>query len=170
MLALSLAQAQSNLTLTSAQAFMFYLVGGLVAIVFFASVVVNIWDRVRRKPTIEDTFASKKELADARVDRDAIRVELKALDERTDRKIEALDRRREVGEKENRDLLHREVTNIKDFIADKISENRENNTERFGVIFGKLDSFQVSMQGLSNDVMHQVGRLEGQMEHVKKAA
>ena len=147
-----------------------FFVSGVLACLGIAYLVINIWDRVRRKPSADETFATKKELDSAEKDRSAIRVELKALDERTEKKIEALDRRREQGEKDTRELLHHEVGNMKEFISDKIAENRENNTARFAELASKLDTFQISIQGLSNDVMHQIGRLEGQMELLKKKA
>lgn len=73
----------------------------------------------------------------------------------------------EIGEKRakgNRDLIQEKIGALEKTISEKINDNRENNTERFAGIFSKLDAFQVTMQGLTNDVMHQIGRLEGQID------
>jgi hypothetical protein len=140
--------------------------GGLITLGVLVLIALNIWDKVRRKPPLEDIFATKKdsEAADARFER-----ELKGLDERTDRKLEAMERRREQGEKDNRDLLHREIAGIKEFISDRISENRESNASQFGEMNGRISALTTSFQGLSNDLMHQVGRLEGRTEKISKA-
>lgn len=153
-----------------------YFASGVLSILGIAWLLISIWDRTRRKPPLEETFATKKasEAEDARLDRELkahaemAAKERRDLEERTEKKIEALDRRREQGEKATTELVHREVSGMKQFIGERISENRDNNTEKFAGIFAKLDSFQVSMQGLSNDVMHQVGRLEGQLTEVSK--
>ncbi len=139
--------------------------GGFITLALLTYVGLSIWEKLRRKPALEETFAGKKQSQeeDARLDR-----ELKALDERTERRIEALDRRRESGEKENRDLIQSQIGEMKQFLTERLAENRENNTERFAALAAKLDSHQVTMQGLSNDVMHQIGRLEGQMDLSKK--
>lgn len=172
MLALTHAHLASDFGPPVQHVFPDYFVSGVVVIMLFAYFGTAIWDRLRRKPPLEDIFTTKAE--SARVER-----ELKAyaevaangcrdLEERTEKKIDALDRRREQGEKDTRELLHREIGGLKQFVSDRIAENRETNKEQFGAIFGKLDSFQVSMQGLTNDVMHQIGKLEGQLVEVAK--
>jgi hypothetical protein len=120
---------------------------GLINLLLFVLVVLNIWDKTRKKPPIEEIVDKK----------------IQAQSEQTERKIDALDRRREAGDKENSELIHREIGDMKTFISDRINENRNINTERFGEMFGKIDSLNVSFQGLSNDLFHAVGKLEGQV-------
>jgi hypothetical protein len=112
-------------------------------------IALNIWDKFRRKPAIDEVLERK----------------FKEVNEQTEKKIDALDRRREQGDKENVSLIHKEIGDIKQFISERISENRESNTERFGEMSGKIDSLTVSFQGLSNDLFHAVGKLEGEMRH-----
>jgi hypothetical protein len=126
--------------------------GGLISFGVLILIALNIWDKLKRKPAVDEIFDKK----------------LQAQSDQTDKKIEALDRRRENGERDIRDLIYREIGAMKEFISDKITENRENNVAAFGKIDGRLDSFQVTMQGLSNDVMHQIGSLEGQLKEVAK--
>jgi hypothetical protein len=83
---------------------------------------------------------------------------------RLDNQITALDHRREQGEKEIFDLLHREIAGVKEFISDRISESRENSTGRLSELSGKFDALATSFQGLSNDLFRAVGRLEGRVE------
>jgi len=145
---------------------------------------LNIWDKLKRKPSLEECFSTKNEavaaIAVSKEADDRMERELKSLDERTRTEIGALDKRtqesiramNDIGEKRaqsNRDLIQEKISALEKSIGEKISENRENNTGSFSKIEGRLDSFQVSMQGLSNDVMHQIGRLEGQMEGRKAA-
>lgn len=139
---------------------------GLISFGLYALLAVNVWDKLKRKPPLEETFESK---TSARENHDRLEREIRALDDRTDKKIAALDARRENSEKEARDLIYREIGGLKQFLSDRIGENRESNEKQFGAIFGKLDTFQVSMQGLSNDVMHQIGKIEGRLENRKAA-
>jgi uncharacterized protein YllA (UPF0747 family) len=149
---------------------------GMIGIGLIALLALNIWDRVKRKPPLEDTFEKKGVAADGD---HRLEQELNRLDERTRTEINALDKRtqesvramNEIGERRaqaNRDLIQEKIGSLERTLGDKINENRENNTGAFAKIEGRLDSFQVSMQGLSNDVMHQIGRLEGQMDGVRK--
>lgn len=121
---------------------------GAISLAVMVLIVVNIWNGLKRKPAIDEVLERK----------------FKELNEQTDKKIEALDRRREQGDKEGIALIHKEVGEMKTFISDRISENRENNTERFGEMSGKIDSLTVSFQGLSNDLFHAVGKLEGRVD------
>lgn len=135
----------------------------------------GIWNGFRRKPAVDEVFEKKlTQLGEATEKRmhtegQAIEKRMQAQSDQTDKKIEALDRRREDGEKEIRQLINDQISQMEKFISKQITDNRENNTERFAGIFAKLDSHQMSMQGLSTDVMHQIGRLEGQLATPKAA-
>ncbi len=110
-------------------------------------IAINIWNAFKRKPAIDEVLERK----------------FKEAAEQTEKKIDALDRRREQGDKDGVALIHKEVGEMKTFISERIGENRDNNTQRFGEMSGKIDSLTVSFQGLSNDLFHQVGRLEGEL-------
>lgn len=139
---------------------------GSILVIGKMLIVLNVWDKLKRKPWLEDNFANKKQSRD---EDERLEREMNNLDERTERRIEALDRRREQGEKDTREMLHREISGNKQFISDRIAEIRESNSEKFAAVFAKLDSYQVTIQGRWNDVRHQIGRLEGQMDGGKKS-
>jgi hypothetical protein len=87
-----------------------------------------------------------------------------ALDFRTTKTINALDERGEKRAQENRDLIQDKIGSMEKFIAAQIADNRNISVERFGELSGKLASLTTSFQGLSNDLFHAVGVLEGQVK------
>lgn len=147
-----------------------------ISVAIIAYLGLSIWEKFKRKPALEETFATKKatEEGDERLAialnklDERTRVEISALDTRTQQSIRAMN---DVGEKRaqaNRDLIQEKVASLEKSIATQIRDNRENNSEKFAALFTKLDSHQITMQGLSNDVMHQIGRLEGRVETLTK--
>jgi hypothetical protein len=141
-----------------------------LALLAFIYLVQNIWNGFKRKPAVDEIFEKRlTELGEATEKRmhaegSAIERRMQAQSLETDKKIEALDRRRESGEKEVRQLINDQVSQMEKFISKQITDNRESSTGKFSAIFAKLDQNQVSLQALSNDVMHQIGRLEGRLE------
>lgn len=126
--------------------------GGLISLLLFSLVVLSIWEKLRRKPPVEE-FVDKK---------------IQAQSDQTDRKIDALDRRRELGEKEIRQLVSDHVSQMEKFISKQITDNRENSTDKFSALFTKIDATNATMQALSGDVMLHIGRIEGQLTEVSK--
>ena len=151
---------------------------GFLGLLLVTLVLLNIWDKLKRKPALDEVFARKSELVDLKSDLTELGVlvsrELRKLDEafekrivaqaeQCDRRIDALDLRREEIERSLAQLVNDQVTQMEKFISKQIADNREINTERYGEMTGKFSSLTTSFQGLSNDLMHQVGRLEGQL-------
>ena len=146
----------------------------LISFGIMVLICLSIWEKFKRKPALEETFEKKlvalSEATEKRMlaEGTAIEKRMQTQSDQTDRKIEALDRRREDGDKAVRELIHEQISAMEKFISRQITDNRENSVEKFGAIFAKLDASQVSMQGLSNDVMHHIGKLEGQLVEMGK--
>jgi hypothetical protein len=109
-----------------------------------------IFDRFRQKPPAHDIFQTKLE---------ADRLEVRMRTE-----ISALNTRSESRSKENYDLVQNKINELERILAEKIGDNKNNTNERFGRIDGQMAAFMSSLSGLSNDLMHQVGRIEGRLD------
>ena len=123
--------------------FLAYFVGCSIMLFGGAVSLVTIWDKLRKKPPVEDVYATI--------------VSMNALEERSNNrakengmKIDALDRR-----------LENELANFERRITGNMADNRSNNEHRFGELGGKFDSLNSAFQQLSNDLFRSIGQLEG---------
>jgi hypothetical protein len=141
--------------------------GDLFSAALLVLIALNIWDKLKRKPAIDEIFDRKlvamSEATEKRMHLQSQESEkrMQSQSEQTDKKIDALDRRRENGEKEIRELVHDQISQLEKFISKQITDNRTNHTEQFGFLRGELHAVRGSMQALSSEVSRAVGRLEG---------
>jgi predicted RNase H-like nuclease (RuvC/YqgF family) len=112
--------------------------------------VVSIWNLTRQKPPAYDVYATKKDLD--------------TTAQRWREEIQALDRRREDDQKESRELIGDKCNELERVLSDKISDNKQTNSNQFGQLHGELGAVRGTMQTLSNEVMRTMGKLEGKLD------
>lgn len=121
------------------------LVGALTALATFALVCLNIWDKIRRKPSVDVSIAglaTKTELKDAR---NEINIDLKSLDERLSAELKKDRKDRSDRDGELFKLIRDTKSDLqKEFSTAQSSTNRELNqiSKEIGKLAGILEGMQ----------------------------